>query len=331
MEHMIDNDLFMILQSVFMGDLETARTFAESFCEENQQAFPDDFIPWMRERVHKPAVLPVPADLAGLVICEDVSETFIPNRYWVSTREEPLLNDILKLREANERLQSTKIPFCNSTLLHGTPGVGKTQFARYIAYKVGLPLVYIDLCQVVGAHMGSTAKNLQKIFQFAARTPCVFLLDELDAIAGNRGTISNGGSGNEVTYTTLGLMQCMDQLPSHVILIATTNREDMLDKGVMSRFSIKHEIKHFTPDELLAMVVAYFQDVSIQGDLDLSWDEEDIRSQCGINTPQRELINLCNRAIVKAVESDRKIRLRDESNLLNHNSGRNNAQRSRRY
>lgn len=330
-ESMLDNDFFMILQSVIMGDLVSAKAFTEIFCEENKEVFSADFLTWMRTRLKKPSILPVPPELAGLVICEDVSESFIPNRYWVSGREEPLLEEISSLSAANTRLQNTKIPFSNSTLLYGAPGVGKTQFARYVAYNLNLPLVYIDLCQIVGSHMGSTAKNLQQIFQFASRTPCVFLLDELDAIAGNRGTISNGGSGDEVTRTTLGLMQCIDQLPSHVILIATTNREDMVDKGVMSRFTIKHEIKHFSPDELLSMVVSYFHDVSMLGGLDLSWDEADIRSQCGINTSQRELINLCNRAIVRAVKGDNKINLREESALLNNKNKNNSNQRPRRY
>ncbi len=318
----IDNDLYMLLQSVGMGDMESARIFAKGFCESNVEALSEDFSQWMIEHLEKPVMLPVPQELAHMVICEDVSQTFNPNRYWISEREESLLKEIISLANASTLLERAKMPFSNSTFIYGKPGLGKTDFARYLAYSLGLPLLYIDLCQVIGGHIGATARNLQLIFDFASKAPCVFLLDELDAIAGNRGTISNGGSGDEVTRTTLGLMQCMDQLSENVILIATTNREDMLDSGVIRRFTIQHEFKFFSPEELLSMALAYMQDIDSTGQLGLTWDANDIRSQCGINTSQSKLISLCNRAIVKAVQTDKTVRLQDIA-LQDRNKYRN--------
>ena len=313
MEHYLDNDFFMILQSIGMGDLDLARDFAGSFCRENAEALPPDFMDWILPRLTQDPATALPLEVANLVVYEDVSQTFNPKRYFVSERERKLLDEIIALTKAEELLADAKIPFSNTTLLFGPPGVGKTQFGRYLAYMLNLPFVYVDLCRVVGSQMGETGRNLQQIFKFVATTPCLFMLDELDSIGANRGTISTGGSGDEMTRTTIALMQCMDRLPQNVVLVAATNRPDMLDAALRRRFFIKHEFKHFVPDELLGMVVSYLTDVNETGNLSLEWDLDDIRTQCGINTSQSDLINLCNRAIVRAVRKGNRIHLEDEN------------------
>jgi len=314
----LDNDFMMLLQSIGLGDMETAREFAKSFIESNKEALPSGFSEWIEDRLTEPVILPVPPEISHMVICEDVSQTFNPNRYWVSEREEELLNEIISIRNVAPLIENADMPFANSIMLHGKPGVGKTEFARCLAYNLNLPLVYINLCQVRGSLVGSTARNLEQIFSFAAKTPCIFLLDELDAIAGNRRQIETGESGDEVSSTTLGLMQCIDRLPENVILIATTNRIDRIDKGVLRRFTIIHELQYFSPDELVAMIVAYLQDINSVGNLDLKWDEKDIRAGCGLVTAQSDLINLCNRAIIKALKSDNVVRIQNENSKQNN-------------
>lgn len=317
----LDNNFFMLLQAIGMGDMGLARAFTFSFCQEHASLFDPDFIEWIMNQLTtdipepntpEPSAPSIPREIENLVVCEDVSQTFNINRYWVSNREKKLLDEIIGLCHSSELLTSAKIPFANTTLLYGPPGVGKTQFGRYLAYEMGLPFVYVDLCRVIGSQMGETGRNLQQIFEFVGSSKCLFMLDEIDSIGANRGSISTGGSGDEMTRTTLALMQCMDRLPQNVVLLAATNRPDMMDSALKRRFTIKHEFKHFVPDELCSMVVCYLEDVNKTGNLGLSWSADDIRTQCGINTSQSELINLCNRAIVRAIRGDRVVKLEVE-------------------
>ena len=313
LENLLDSDLYMVLQSIGMGDLDMAKEFTRSFCEANFDILPEDLTQWVIQRLDESSSpYHLPPEIETLVVMEDVTQTFNPNRYYVSEREYKLLDEIIGLRESSELLANAKIPFANTTLLFGPPGVGKTQFGRCLAYMLNLPFVYVDLCRVVGAQLGETGKNLQNIFNFVSKTPCLFMLDEIDAMGANRGTISNGGSGDEMTRTTIALMQCMDRLPQNVVLIAATNRQDMLDAALRRRFSIKHEFKHFLPDELVNMVINYLEDVIETGNLSLEWSVEDIRSQCSISTSQSDLISLTNRAIVRAVRTDHIIKLKEE-------------------
>ena len=323
-EFLLEEDLFLLLQAIGEGDLSLSRVFAESFCHTHRDQIPSDFMEWFLEKMRETPLSAeagdtnpdfadhIPFEVANLVVLEDVAATFNPRRYYVGEREKKLLDEIIALRDAGKLLEKARIPFANTTLLSGPPGVGKTQFGRFLAYSLKLPFVYVDLCRVVGSQMGETGRNLQEIFKFVESTPCLFMLDELDSIGANRGTISTGGSGDEMTRTTIALMQCMDRLPQNVVLIAATNRPDMLDAALRRRFTIKHEFKHFPPDTLVEMVVTYFKDINETGDLSLQWDTADIRSQCGINTSQSDLISLCNRAIVRAVRTDNIIRLKEE-------------------
>ncbi|MBV3966614.1 ATP-binding protein, partial [Bacteroides fragilis] len=70
-----------------------------------------------------------------------------------------------------------------SLLLYGAPGCGKTSIAHYISEKTGLPLVVSRLDAIVSSLLGSTAKNLSRIFSYVNSMPCILLLDEFDALA----------------------------------------------------------------------------------------------------------------------------------------------------
>ena len=58
------------------------------------------------------------------------------------------------------------IPYTNSTLLYGVPGTGKTEFARYVAFKLGLPYAYLNFSCLIDSYLGKTAKNLNQVFDY---------------------------------------------------------------------------------------------------------------------------------------------------------------------
>lgn len=122
----------------------------------------------------------------------------------------------------------------NSLLLYGPPGCGKTTVANLVAARAGLPLVTARLDALVSSLLGSTAKNLRKVFEYASQRPCVLLLDEFDAVAKNRDDRNELGELKRVVNC---LLQEMDDFSSESIMIAATNHEELLDKAIWRRFS----------------------------------------------------------------------------------------------
>lgn len=130
----------------------------------------------------------LPAELKGLLQCEDVSMSFKESRYYVSEQQKKLADKIFRMAEVSQKLMELQIPYKNATLLYGPPGTGKTIFARYIAFKKELPFCYLNFSRIIDSYIGSTAKNIAKAFAYASTNPCIFMLDEVDTISCNRKT-----------------------------------------------------------------------------------------------------------------------------------------------
>ncbi|CAA7599577.1 ATPase, AAA-type, core [Acididesulfobacillus acetoxydans] len=122
----------------------------------------------------------------------------------------------------------------NSLLLYGPPGCGKTTTAQYISSVTGLPLVTARLEGLISSLLGSTAKNIRKIFDYAAKRECILLLDEFDVIAKLRDDKNELG---ELKRVVNSLIQNIDGLNSDSILIAATNHDELLDSAIWRRFS----------------------------------------------------------------------------------------------
>jgi len=121
-----------------------------------------------------------------------------------------------------------------SLLMYGPPGCGKTTIAHFIAQKTKLPLLTARLDGVVSSLLGSTAKNIRRIFEYANEKPCILFLDEFDAVAKARNDDSEVG---ELKRVVNSLLQNMDAFNQSNILIAATNHEQLLDPAVWRRFS----------------------------------------------------------------------------------------------
>lgn len=121
-----------------------------------------------------------------------------------------------------------------SILLYGPPGCGKTTIAQYISSVMGLPLVCARLDGMVSSLLGSTAKNIRKIFDFASSRECILFLDEFDVIAKLRDDKNELG---ELKRVVNSLIQNIDNLGGNTILIAATNHHELLDPAIWRRFS----------------------------------------------------------------------------------------------
>ena len=147
-------------------------------------------------------------------------------------------------------LLQSGLDISNTLLLYGPPGCGKTTVAQYISSITGLPLVTARLDGLISSLLGSTAKNIRKIFDYASKRECILFLDEFDVIAKLRDDKNELG---ELKRVVNSLLQNIDGFNSDSILIAATNHHELLDPAIWRRFSTivalekpqKDEIAHY--------------------------------------------------------------------------------------
>lgn len=202
-------------------------------------------------------LMELPADIKSLLIMEDVSVSFNEKRYYLSQREQEIAEKIISMNRVAGRLADIGVNYVNSTMLYGESGTGKTTFGRYLAYKMGLPFAYLNFSRTVDSYLGSTQKNISKVFDYIKQQKCVFMLDEVDAIGTKRGKEDVG----EMSRIVISLMQNLDTLTSDITLLSATNRMDVIDEALLRRFTTKHEVKRFDENERREMAEKFFCDV----------------------------------------------------------------------
>lgn len=182
----------------------------------------------------------VPVDSESRAILADI---ILPDenniQVILSKRNEEQLNDFISSYKHADQLNKLGIGVPNSLLLYGPPGCGKTKTASYIAKEIGLPLVIARLDSLISSFLGTTAKNIRNLFEYAQRTPCVLFLDEFDAIAKARDDNNELG---ELKRVVNSLLQNIDSLNENSLLLCATNHEKLLDGAVWRRFDYKINI-----------------------------------------------------------------------------------------
>ena len=121
----------------------------------------------------------------------------------------------------------------NSLLLDGPPGVGKTYIAKWMSYRLNLPLVTLDLASSISSYLGSSGQNIRSIFDYAKSQNAILFLDELDAIAKRRDDFGDLG---ELKRLVNVLLKELESLPSTCVVIGATNYPELLDKAIWRRF-----------------------------------------------------------------------------------------------
>lgn len=200
----------------------------------------------------------LPANLRGLLYMKDVSD-FREDRYYLGNQQKELFKQIERGVITTTKMLEYGIPYMNSTLIYGAPGTGKTEFAKYTAYKLGLPYAYLNFSYLIESYMGKTAQNLQRVFDYCKGQKCVLMLDEIDCIGLERG--HDTGADGELGRTTIALMQALDGLVDGQVVIAATNRCDRLDKALLRRFQRKVEFVPFGQEELENMIQTFMNSV----------------------------------------------------------------------
>lgn len=145
------------------------------------------------------------------------------------------LDDIVMEWRKRRVLESKSLTRRSRVIFHGPPGCGKSLSATALAAELGLPLYVVRFDALVGAYLGQTAVQLRQVFQFAEETPCVLLLDEIDALGKARGNPSDVG---ELDRIVISLMQELEHSHPSGLIVATSNLPGRLDRALWRRFDL---------------------------------------------------------------------------------------------
>lgn len=158
----------------------------------------------------------------------------------LSKRNADKLDSFILSYKNADKLNDLGVGVSNTLLLYGPPGCGKTKCAYLIAKQLNLPLVIARLDSLISSYLGTTAKNIRNLFEFAQKIPCVLFLDEFDAIAKARDDNNELG---ELKRVVNSLLQNVDSMSKDSLLLAATNHQQLLDSAVWRRFDYKLEIE----------------------------------------------------------------------------------------
>ncbi len=142
-----------------------------------------------------------------------------------------------------------KIP--RGVLMVGPPGTGKTLLARAIAGEAGVPFFSISGSDFVEMFVGVGASRVRDMFEQAKkRAPCIIFIDEIDAVGRQRGASGMGGGNDEREQTLNQLLVEMDGFSGNegIIVIAATNRADVLDKALLRPGRFDRQVQVSLPD-----------------------------------------------------------------------------------
>lgn len=193
-----------------------------------------------------------------------------------------------------------KIP--KGVLLYGKPGTGKTLIAKAIAGEADVPFISMSGSEFIEMFAGLGASRVRKLFDKARKlSPCIVFIDEIDAIGSRR--TSNSGAESENNQTLNQLLVEMDGFSSEetIIVLAATNRPEMLDKALLRPGRFDRQVTIPAPDlnGREAILKIHSKDKKLAEDVSLYNIAEDTAGFTGA-----ELANILNEAAIIATKKD---------------------------
>lgn len=196
-----------------------------------------------------------------------------------------------------------KIP--KGALLVGPPGTGKTLLAKAVAGEANVPFFSMSGSDFVEMFVGVGASRVRDLFRQAKeKAPCIVFIDEIDAVGRARGRNANMGSNDERENTLNQLLTEMDGFGSNsgVIILAATNRADILDKALMRAGRFDRQIYVDLPDlpDRVAIFKVHLRNIKTDGSLDI-----DLLARQTPGFSGADIANVCNEAALIAARNNK--------------------------
>lgn len=209
--------------------------------------------------------------------------------------------DFLKNPKKYEKL-GAKIP--RGVLLAGDPGTGKTLMARAVAGEANVPFFSISGSEFAEMFVGVGASRVRDLFSKAKKNaPSIIFIDEIDAVAHKRD--AKGGAGREDEQTLNQILVEMDGFDndSGVIVMAATNRVDMLDKALLRPGRFDRHVNVTLPErkDRLEILKVHFKNKPVESDVDLEAMAKKTAGSSGA-----DLANIANEAAITAAREGHK-------------------------
>ena len=206
--------------------------------------------------------------------------------------------DFLKRPEKYTKM-GARVP--KGVLLYGKPGTGKTLIAKAIAGEADVPFISMSGSEFIEMFAGLGASRVRKLFERARKlAPCIVFIDEIDAIGSRR--TSNNGAESENNQTLNQLLVEMDGFGSEetIIVLAATNRPEMLDKALLRPGRFDRQITIPNPDlkGRLEILKLHSKDKKLSDDVNLESIAEDTAGFTGA-----ELENILNESAIVATKN----------------------------
>ena len=224
--------------------------------------------------------------------------------------EKTELIEIVNFLKEPKRFQEMGAKIPKGILLYGKPGTGKTLIAKAIAGEAGVPFISMSGSEFIEMFAGLGASRVRKLFDKAKKiSPCIVFIDEIDAIGARRS--SGSGAETENNQTLNQLLVEMDGFDTDqtVIVLAATNRPEMLDKALLRPGRFDRQITIASPDakgreEILKIHSA---NKKLAKDIDLTDIAGDTAGFSGA-----ELANILNEAaIIATIKKHKEIKMQD--------------------
>ena len=211
------------------------------------------------------------------------------------------LKEIVEFLKEPEKFTKMGARIPKGVLLYGKPGTGKTLIAKAIAGEADVPFISMSGSEFIEMFAGLGASRVRKLFDKARKlAPCIVFIDEIDAIGSRR--TSNSGAESENNQTLNQLLVEMDGFGSEetIIVLAATNRPEMLDKALLRPGRFDRQITIPTPDlkGRLEILKIHSKDKRISDDVNLESIAEDTAGFTGA-----ELENILNEAAIIATKN----------------------------
>ncbi|EJL38385.1 ATP-dependent metalloprotease FtsH [Caulobacter sp. AP07] len=240
-------------------------------------------------------------------------------RLLTENKNRVMFDDVAGVDEAKEELQEVveflkdpakfqrlggKIP--KGALLIGPPGTGKTLIARAVAGEAGVPFFTISGSDFVEMFVGVGASRVRDMFEQAKKNaPCIIFIDEIDAVGRHRGA-GLGGGNDEREQTLNQLLVEMDGFEANegIILIAATNRPDVLDPALLRPGRFDRQVVVPNPDVMgrEKIIRVHMKNVPLAADVDVKTLARGTPGFSGA-----DLANLVNEAALTAARKNRRM------------------------